>query len=45
MVNMIILEEIVFDQQYNANEINESKNMIEKGNIKFKNLKNRQRIN
>lgn len=44
VVNMITLEEIVFDQQYNANEINESKNVIEKGNIKFKNLKNRQRI-
>lgn len=44
VVNLVTLEEIVLDQEYNANKINESKRVVEKGNIKFKNLKNRQRI-
>lgn len=44
VVNMVTLEEIMFNQKSNVNEINESKKVIEKGNIKFKNFKNRQRI-
>jgi len=44
VVNMVTLEEIINDQQTNINEINDSKKVIEKGNIKFKKLKHRQRI-
>ncbi|XP_050523377.1 dynein regulatory complex subunit 7-like [Daktulosphaira vitifoliae] len=44
VVNMVTLEEIISDQQKNAIEIKDSKRVFEKGNIKFKYLKNRQRI-
>lgn len=44
VVNMVTLEEIIMDQQINIDEIKDSRKVVEKGNIKFKNLKHRQRI-
>lgn len=41
---MVTMEEIIINQQFIINKINESKNVIEKENIKLKNLKNRQQI-
>lgn len=41
---MVILEETITNQQSNINEIKDSKKVVKKGNIKFKNLKHRQRI-
>lgn len=44
VVNLIRLEDIVDDQERNKEEIQKSKKIIVKGNISYKNLKNRHRI-
>lgn len=44
MVNMVKLKKIILDQQSNIKEISDFKKKCRKGNVKLKNLKNRQRI-
>lgn len=44
VVNIVTLEEILQNQKSNIKEIRNSKKIMQKGNITFKNIKEKQRI-
>ena len=44
VVNLVKLQELVRDQEENRDEINKAKKIVKRGDITYKNLKNRHRI-